>query len=49
MSSMFYDCSGLTTIKTGVTFKFARTDYFLSGTWRNVIGETFNGDYHNGA
>lgn len=45
MSSMFYDCSGLTTIKTGVTFKFARTDYFLSGTWRNVIGETFNGDY----
>ena len=45
MSSMFFDCSGLTTIKTGVTFKFARTDYFLSGTWRNVIGETFNGDY----
>ena len=36
-----FGCSGLTTLKTGATFKFAGTNYNLFGTWRNTAGETF--------
>ena len=44
MYGMFYDCSGLTTVTTGPNFKFVGTDYYLSGTWQNTAGETFNGN-----
>ena len=39
------NCGNLTSIKTGINFKFVKTNYGLSGTWRNAAGETFNGDY----
>ena len=44
MYRMFYDCDGLTSITTGPKFKFVGTDYYLSGTWQNTAGETFNGN-----
>ena len=46
MIFMFENCRGLTTITTGPNFKFVGTDYYLSGTWQNTAGETFNGDYN---
>ena len=44
MGAMFYGCSGLATFTTGTKFKFVGTDYYLSGTWQNTAGETFNGN-----
>ena len=44
MSLMFGNCSSLVTITTGPNFKFVGTDYYLSGTWQNTAGETFNGN-----
>lgn len=41
MKNMFINCHSLATIKTGATFKFIGTDYYLLGTWRNTAGETF--------
>ena len=41
MRQMFSGCSGLTTLTTGTNFKFAGTDYWLSGTWQNTAGATF--------
>ena len=41
MESMFCNCSSLTTLITGSNFKFVGTNYYLSGTWRNIAGETF--------
>ena len=46
MYGMFTDCSGLTSITTGPNFKFVGTNYYLSGTWQNTAGETFNGNYN---
>ena len=43
MNGMFSACSALTNLTTGTTFKFVGTDYYLSGTWQNTAGETFNG------
>ena len=44
MSLMFGNCSSLVTITTGPNFKFVGTNYYLSGTWQNAAGETFNGN-----
>ena len=44
MGAMFSYCSGLATFTTGTKFKFVGTDYYLSGTWQNTAGETFNGN-----
>ena len=44
MTGMFYNCTGLTSITTGPNFKFVGTNYYLSGTWQNAAGETFNGN-----
>ena len=44
MYEMFSGCSGLITITTGYKFKFVGTNYYLSGTWQNAAGETFNGN-----
>ena len=46
MRDMFAGCSGLTSLTTGTTFKFIGTGYYLSGTWQNTAGETFNGNYN---
>ena len=45
MGNMFSDCSSLTTLITGPNFKFVGTTYYLSGTWQNTAGATFNGNY----
>ena len=44
MGYMFSGCSSLTTLKTGPSFKFVGTGYYLGGTWQNAAGETFNGN-----
>ena len=49
MDFMFDGCSGLTSLTTGTSFKFVGTNYYLSGTWRNAAGETFNGNYYGTA
>lgn len=41
MDCMFRGCSNLTSLKTGITFKFVKTNYYLTGTWQNTAGETF--------
>ena len=44
MGYMFSECTSLTNLATGTSFKFVGTDYRLSGTWQNTAGETFNGN-----
>ena len=44
MGEMFYGCRRLTSLATGTTFSFVGTYYYLSGTWQNTAGETFNGN-----
>ena len=41
MYFLFYDCSALTSLTTGTTFKFVGIDYSLPGTWQNTAGKTF--------
>ena len=44
MDLAFQGCSSLTSLTTGTTFSFVGTYYYLSGTWQNTAGETFNGN-----
>ena len=44
MQLAFFKCSSLTSLTTGTNFKFVGTAYYLSGTWQNTAGETFNGN-----
>ena len=37
-------CPALTSLTTGITFKFVDTYYILSGTWQNTAGKVFNGN-----
>ena len=45
MDSMFSLCSNMASLTTGPNFKFVGTSYYLTGTWQNTAGETFNGNY----
>lgn len=46
MVYMLRNCTALTSLTTGTTFKFVGTNYTLSGIWQNTAGETFNGNYN---